>query len=112
MKTFTQGRQAEAVVASHLKARGYEILAQNWRRPRCEIDIVAKKINIVYFVEVKFRRQDAQGDGFEHITPAKIRQMHLAAQLWLAENDFDGDWRLVAAAVSEATPPAISIVEV
>jgi Holliday junction resolvase-like predicted endonuclease len=66
----------------------------------CEIDIVAAKDRVIYFVEVKFRSGTAQGSGFEYITSAKQRRMRFAAEVWRQANDYYGDFRLMAAAVS------------
>ena len=109
MVTTESGRAAEAAVAQTLKKRGYKILSQNWRRPRCEIDIVATKKGIAYFVEVKYRSKLGQGSGLEHITKRKLSQMQFAAQMWVAENDYDGDWRLLAA---EVDPNHIKVTEI
>lgn len=109
MVTTEIGRTAEAAVAQKLRGQGYKILSQNWRQPRCEIDIVASKKNIVYFVEVKYRAKSNQGSGLEHITKRKLNQMIFAAESWVAEHDYGGDWRLLAA---EAAPTHIEIAEI
>lgn len=100
MKTTFRGREAEAAVANYLTGQGFSILALNWRTPRCEIDIVAQKDKVIYFVEVKYRSGTAQGDGFEYITGRKLRQLHFAGKVWVQENGWDGDYRILAAAVS------------
>jgi putative endonuclease len=100
MNTSSLGSEAEQLVAEHLKEKGYKILDQNWRRPTCEIDIIAQKDSAVYFVEVKFRVRTDQGGGLDHITPSKLKQMTFAAATWSAENDWRGDCRLMAAAVN------------
>ena len=61
MASVDAGRRAEKAAATYLEMRGYQIIERNWRRPRCEIDIVAKKGDVIYFVEVKYRRNDNQG---------------------------------------------------
>jgi putative endonuclease len=99
MNTTSLGSRAEQLVAAYLKGQGYQIIDKNWRRPACEIDLIAKKNNIVYFVEVKFRKTGSHGGGLDHITAAKQKQMTHAAHLWIAEADWDGDSRLAAAAV-------------
>jgi len=48
-----KGRAAEDVAAAHLSARGWAIVARNWRRGRGELDIVALKDGLLAFVEVK-----------------------------------------------------------
>lgn len=90
------GRKAESAAKVYLEMRGYQILEQNYRRPRCEIDIVAKKDSVIYFVEVKYRRSDAQGGGFDYVTGTKLRQMRFAAETWVEDCKWRGDWRLSA----------------
>lgn len=94
------GRQAEQVVVGFLQSWHYKLLAQNWRRRQCEIDVIAKKNDKIYFVEVKYRQNSRQGRGLDYLTPGKLRQMHFAASMWCAENHWDGDYTLVAAEVS------------
>lgn len=100
MITTKRGHQAEDSVAQQIQNKGFEILSQNWRTPRCEIDIVAKKDKIIYFVEVKFRANSTQGDGLEYITKKKLSQMRFAAQMWMQQNNWNGDCRLAAISVT------------
>lgn len=108
MSTTSTGRAAEDAAAEYLKQYGYKILDQNWRTRWCEIDVVAKKDNIVSFVEVKYRKSDAFGGGLEYITPAKQKQMAFAAQFWVSSNNWDGDYNLAAV---EVTGPEYEITE-
>ena len=100
MSSTSQGHQAEVIVGDYLKLQGYQILATNWRTRRCEIDLVAQKGDIVYFIEVKFRHTNAQGSGFDYITPAKIKQISFAAEVWVAQHRYGGDYELLAAEVN------------
>lgn len=52
---FRTGLSAETRAAAYLMAKGYRILAKRFRTPYGEIDIVAKRRNLVAFVEVKAR---------------------------------------------------------
>lgn len=97
--TYT-GRKAEAAAAVYLEMRGYKIIEQNFRRPRCEIDIVASKDDTIYFVEVKYRRNDDQGGGFEAITATKLGQMKFAAEIWVQETKWQGPYQLAAIELS------------
>jgi len=76
------GDAGETEAANHLLQLGYEIVERNWKTPQCEIDIVAKKDGTLYFVEVKYRRQDAQGGGIAAITKTKLHKMNFAAQMY------------------------------
>lgn len=53
------GRAAEDAAAAWLRAAGWELVARNWRRGPGELDIVARKGEVLAFVEVK--RVDALG---------------------------------------------------
>ncbi len=112
MKTTYIGKNAEQAVANYLKSNKYEILCQNWRTRVCEIDVIAKKDGVIYFVEVKYRGRDNQGDGLAYITPKKLRQMNFAAEIWIQENGWEGDWRLLAAAVDSQNYKLTDILEV
>jgi uncharacterized protein (TIGR00252 family) len=100
MKTTTLGQLAEVAVAEELRRRKFKIITQNWKTKVCEIDIVAQKAGIIYFVEVKYRSSNARGAGLEHITKRKLQQMQFAARIWNQHHDWNGDWRLLAASVS------------
>jgi uncharacterized protein (TIGR00252 family) len=100
MTTFTKGRRAEAVAAEYLVQQSYQILQQNWRIRYCEIDIVASKAGTVHFVEVKYRASSEYGTGLEYITPTKFRRMSFAAQLWIKQTGWSGDYVLSAIALS------------
>ncbi len=112
MKTTDLGLKAETVVADLLVKQGFEILDQNWKTARCEVDVIAQKDHVVYFVEVKYRAGMEQGDGFEYITDRKQRQMRFAAEIWNQQHDWGGDWRLMAAAVSGLDCESIEIIEI
>jgi uncharacterized protein (TIGR00252 family) len=101
MKTTFIGKSAENRVAKFLRAQGFKVLNQNWRTKVCEIDIIASKNEIICFVEVKYRSSDKQGEGMEYITFKKIQQMQFAAEIWNQQNNWEGDWRLLAASVSD-----------
>lgn len=98
----TSGAKAEDAAALFLQTQGFEIIEQNWRTKWCEIDIVAKKNNTIYFVEVKYRGRTTQGSGLDYITPAKLQQMQFAAKFWVHSNEWSGDCKLAAAEVAGA----------
>ncbi len=111
MRTTEQGITAEKAVADLLKQHGYKVIARNWKTKSCEIDIVSSKGKIVYFIEVKYRSSSAQGSGFEYITDRKLKRMSFAAEVWKQVYHWDGDYRLMAAAVSGENCQDINIIE-
>ncbi len=96
MTTFAIGRQAEAAAATYLEANGFEIIQQNYRTRDCEIDIIAARRKYLYFVEVKYRKNDAQGGGMDYITPKKLKQMTFAANNWLQDKPAPRGYSLAA----------------
>lgn len=100
MSSTATGHKAEQAAKVYLEMRGYAIMEQNYRRSRCEIDIVASKDNRIYFVEVKYRRHDYQGGGLEYITPTKLRQMRFAAESWVDEYKWHGPCQLAAVEIA------------
>ncbi|MBI2009126.1 YraN family protein [Candidatus Saccharibacteria bacterium] len=112
MATTTIGGKAEAVVARILERKGYKILAQNWKTKVCEIDVIANKDSVVYFVEVKYRQGAEQGSGLEHITPQKLNRIKFAVRVWCHANNWDGDCRILGAEVSGMSYEAIELVEI
>jgi putative endonuclease len=56
-----KGRRAEWFAALALMLKGYRIVGFRYRTPLGEIDLVARKRNLVAFVEVKARRDLATG---------------------------------------------------
>jgi Holliday junction resolvase-like predicted endonuclease len=93
------GRQAEEIAAAYLEARGYSVLSRNWRTRLCEIDLVARKDNVIYMVEVKYRSTSRQGEGYHYVTPVKLRRMAFAAELWVQFHHWRGPYQLAVVSV-------------
>ncbi len=100
MNTTEAGRKAETAAAVYLEMRGYTIIERNWRRPRCEVDIIASKDKVMYFVEVKYRFNDDQGGGLEAITTSKLKKMNFAADIWVQETKWQGEYSLAAVEIA------------
>lgn len=111
MSTTSEGREAETFVAGYLEKRGYKLLDKNWRTRFCEIDLVMKKRDTVYFVEVKYRRTSMYGDGLEYITPKKLKQMEFAVELWCAHHNWSGNMAMLAVSVDGKNEITITAVE-
>lgn len=99
--TKTIGDRAENVVAEYLQRKGHEILERNWRTKFCEIDIVSRAGDTIYFTEVKYRKNANQGGGMAAITSKKLRQMKFAAEYYaLKHQPHDTNLMLAAAEVA------------
>ena len=84
---FLLGLSAETRAAAFLLAKGYRIAARRWRSAAGEIDIVARRGNLLVFVEVKAR---ASFDAAAYsVTPRQKRRIASAAAIWLADHAED-----------------------
>ena len=95
------GDRGEQAAADWLVADGHEIIVRNWRTRYCEIDIISMKDDVLYFTEVKYRKNDDFGDGLAAITAKKQQQMRFAAELFMTKHpQHEGrDMRMLAIAV-------------
>jgi putative endonuclease len=100
-RTTFIGKRAEEVAADYLRAQGFTVFGQNWRQRDCEIDIVAGKDRVIYFVEVKYRSSDVAGSGLEYIGRDKLRRMAYAARRWVHAHNWSGEYVLSAIEVSD-----------
>ena len=89
---FRTGLSAESRAAAYLMAKGYRILAKRFRTPYGEIDIVAKRRNLVAFVEVKARA--TLDDAAFAVTPRQQGRIIDAAQAWLVAHPEHANFEL------------------
>lgn len=101
------GDLAENTAENYLVRLGHKILNRNWKTRFCEIDIVSKKSNVIFFSEVKYRKKYDQGGGLAVITAKKLKQMKFAAEYFVLANKIsDHDLRLTAISLS-GNPPFV-----
>lgn len=89
---FRTGISAESRAAAYLMAKGYRILAKRYRTPHGEIDIVARRCNLIAFVEVKARA--TLDDAAFAVTPRQQRRIIDAAQGWLVAHPEHAEFEL------------------
>ena len=73
-------------------AKGYRILAKRFRSPYGEIDIVARRRNLLAFVEVKARA--SLDEAAYAVTPRNQRRIIDTAQAWLMTHPEHADFEL------------------
>jgi putative endonuclease len=89
---FRTGISAEGRAAAYLMAKGYRILAKRYRTPHGEIDIIAKRRNLVAFVEVKARA--SLDEAAFAVTPRQQARIINAAQGWLVAHPEHAEFEL------------------
>ena len=89
---FQTGLSAETRAAAFLMAKGYRILARRFRTPYGEIDLVARRRNLLAFIEVKARA--SLDEAAYAVTPRQQRRIIDAAQAWLMAHPEHADFEL------------------
>ena len=87
------GILGENIAAKQLASKGYEILERQWHYKHKEIDIIARKDNILAIVEVKTRSSEQFGDTSDFITDDKIRFLASASEIYAKAIGFNGEIR-------------------
>lgn len=87
------GQQGEAIAATYLKAKGFDVLAQNFRYKRAEVDLIACQGKLLVLVEVKTRSSARFGFPEEAVSARKQEMLHMAAQAYLEQTNWQHDIR-------------------
>lgn len=98
------GNLGEKISANFLVAKGYSIIAKNYRKKLGEIDIVAKKKEKIHFVEVKTVSRDnllnpihKEMDAFrpeDNVHGWKQKRLARAIQCYIAQNKLgETEWQ-------------------
>ena len=104
-------RIGEKTACMFLVKRGFRIIEQNYWKKWGEIDIIAKKLGLLHFIEVKTVSREISGKenrgvaretGFrpeENVHPQKLKRLHRAIFSWLEEYNYEKEWQIDVAAV-------------
>ena len=89
---FRLGLSAESRAAMFLIAKGYRIAMRRWKTPLGEIDIIARRRDVLVFVEVKARA--SLDDAAFAVTPRQQMRIVNAAQAWLVAHPEHAEFEL------------------
>jgi len=78
-----QGRQWENTAQLYLQRHGLVLIEANFRCKLGEIDLIMREDRTLVFVEVRQRAAGAQVSAAASISPAKVRRVVRAAQVYL-----------------------------
>lgn len=93
------GRVGETAAAWWLRLKGWRILARRVRTPAGEVDLIARRGNLIAFVEVKRRATDEQLDfAIDHARLARVAAAaeYLGPRYMQPDDDMRVDVILVA----------------
>ena len=93
------GKLGEEMAVEFLQKNGYEILETNWTFQKAEVDIIAKKENILAIIEVKTRSSLDFGLPQDFVEPKKIQLLVKAVNEYVISNDIDIEVRFDIIAV-------------
>jgi putative endonuclease len=87
------GRRAERLAALSLQLKGYVILDRRVKTGRGEVDLIARRKDVLAFVEVKMRRHHT--DPAEILAPRQMQRIVNGATGWAAARSWTRDcvWR-------------------
>ncbi len=81
-KAYRRGHSSELLAAAALVLKGFRIVARRYRTKLGEIDLIARRGNLVLIVEVKARK--TLMEAMEAIVYESERRIEGAADLWLS----------------------------
>lgn len=94
MTTHNQlGKDGELAAISFLQNKNYNILEQNWRYLKYEVDIICSHNNLIIFTEVKTRSSYKYGFPDESVNFKKENMLLDAAEIYLEQNDLNNEVR-------------------
>jgi len=83
------GKKGEQLAVDFLLKNGYKIIERNYRFDKAEVDIIAKKENILAVIEVKTRSTTDFGNPQDFVKPKQIKNLVKAVDEYINENDLD-----------------------
>lgn len=97
------GALGEELAVEELEKNGYEIMERNWRFKKAEIDIIARKNDVLAIVEVKTRSSDYFGDPQDFVNSKKIKMLVEAVNEYVVSKDLEVDVRfdIIAIIINE-----------
>lgn len=81
------------MAVAHLLKNGYEIVARNFFFQKAEVDIIARKDNILAVVEVKTRSTPDFGDPQDFVKKKQINRLVKAIDYFVNEHNLDVEVR-------------------
>ena len=88
------GKRGEQLAVDYLLTKGYEIVERNFRFDNAEVDIIAKKDDILAIVEVKTRSTNDFGNPQDFVKPKQIKNIVKAVDEYVTDNNLDIEVRL------------------
>ena len=95
------GKKGEDLATNFLLKKGFQILENNYRFLKAEVDIIALKGETLVAVEVKTRSTPEFGDPQDFLKPQQIKRLVKAVDHYVNERDLDVEVRFDVIAIIE-----------
>ena len=82
IKAEKRGHRSEWLAAWALRLKGWRIVAKRFKTKTGEVDLIARKRDLVIMVEVKARASLIE--AMDCVTPTAQRRIEAASDIWLA----------------------------
>jgi putative endonuclease len=83
------GKKGEQLAVNYLQENNYKIVERNYRFDKAEVDIIAKKKDILAIIEVKTRSSTEFGNPQDFVKPKQIQRLVKAVDEYVTVNDLD-----------------------
>jgi len=93
------GKEGEELAVAHLLKNGYKIGARKCRYQKAEVDIIARKKNVLAVIEVKTRSTPDFGDPQNFLKQKQINLLVKAIDYFVNEHKLDVDVRFDIVAI-------------
>lgn len=87
------GKKGEQLAVDFLLKNNYDIVERNYRFEKAEVDIIAKKGDILAIIEVKTRSTADFGNPQDFVKPKQIKNLVRAVDEYVTVNDLDVEVR-------------------
>ncbi|BCX80110.1 YraN family protein [Campylobacter sp. 19-13652] len=104
--SYIFGKEGEDRAASWLMSRGFTIMQRNFKSRFGEIDIIAKKDDILHFIEVKASTSDYEAEY--RVNSQKLRKLFRCIEFYELTHEISCDIQLDLIVVNESS---IKIIE-
>ena len=87
------GKKGEQLAVDYLLKKGYEIVDRNYRFDKAEVDIIARKKDVLSIIEVKTRSSIDFGNPQDFVKPKQIKRLVKAVDEYVTVNGLDVEVR-------------------
>ena len=105
-RAYHKGKRAEFIAALYLRICGFRIVGRRFKTPVGEIDLIARRGDLVLFVEVKARKSEQV--ALDAISQTARQRIESAADWWLSRQSDAAllNWRFDVIAIVPQRWPA------